>query len=50
MEIASSISQCRKKEANRGAWTAEEDHKLAQVIAVQGAKRWKYVAMKAGDS
>ncbi|KAL6344560.1 hypothetical protein AAG906_002465 [Vitis piasezkii] len=46
--MASTISQCTKKEANRGAWTAEEDHKLAQVIAVHGAKRWKCVAMKAG--
>lgn len=50
MVMASTISQCTKKEANRGAWTAEEDHKLAQVIAVHGAKRWKCVAMKAGNS
>ncbi|KAF2315051.1 hypothetical protein GH714_038030 [Hevea brasiliensis] len=33
---------------NRGAWTAEEDRKLAEYIEVNGAKRWKTVAMKAG--
>ncbi|KAJ9147689.1 hypothetical protein P3X46_029819 [Hevea brasiliensis] len=33
---------------NRGAWTAEEDRKLAEYIEVHGAKRWKTVAMKAG--
>lgn len=48
--MASRVSPFTKKEANRGAWTAEEDHKLAQVIAVHGAKRWKFAAMKAGIS
>ncbi|XP_022715269.1 transcription factor MYB114-like [Durio zibethinus] len=38
----------RKREVNKGAWTAEEDRKLAEVIAVHGAKRWKTVAIKAG--
>lgn len=33
---------------NKGAWTAEEDKKLAEYIEVHGAKRWKTVAMKAG--
>ncbi|KAA8539468.1 hypothetical protein F0562_026160 [Nyssa sinensis] len=37
-----------KKEVNRGAWTAEEDQKLAEVIEIQGAKRWKKIAAKAG--
>ncbi|KAH9805088.1 Anthocyanin biosynthesis regulatory protein Pl1 B73 [Citrus sinensis] len=41
-------SQCTKKEANRGAWTAEEDQKLAQAIEVHGPKKWKSVAAKAG--
>ncbi|KAE8689073.1 Transcription factor TT2 [Hibiscus syriacus] len=36
------------KEVNRGAWTAEEDKKLAQVIEVHGPKRWKSIAAKAG--
>ncbi|KAK4780341.1 hypothetical protein SAY87_016447 [Trapa incisa] len=36
------------KEINRGAWTAEEDRKLAEVIAVHGPKKWKTVAAKAG--
>ncbi|XP_022732259.1 transcription factor MYB114-like [Durio zibethinus] len=41
-------TKCTRKEANRGAWTAEEDQKLAQVIEIHGPKRWKSVAEKAG--
>lgn len=41
-------SRCNKKDGNRGAWTAEEDQKLAQVIEIHGPKRWKKVAAKAG--
>lgn len=37
-----------KKEVNKGAWTAEEDQKLAEIIAIHGAKRWKSIAVKAG--
>ncbi|KAG5089805.1 hypothetical protein AAZX31_01G193800 [Glycine max] len=37
-----------KKTNNRGAWTAEEDQKLAQCIEIHGAKRWKTVAIKSG--
>ncbi|XP_031262097.1 transcription factor WER-like [Pistacia vera] len=37
-----------KKEVNKGAWTAEEDRKLAEVIAAHGPKRWKTIAIKAG--
>ncbi|KAI4329091.1 hypothetical protein L6164_021392 [Bauhinia variegata] len=33
---------------SKGAWTPEEDSKLAEVIAVHGAKRWKSIAAKAG--
>ncbi|KAL2348175.1 hypothetical protein Fmac_002175 [Flemingia macrophylla] len=33
---------------NRGAWTAEEDQKLAECIEIHGAKRWKTVAVKSG--
>ncbi|CAM8895383.1 unnamed protein product [Rhodiola kirilowii] len=33
---------------NRGAWTPEEDQRLAQVIETQGPKRWKSIATKAG--
>ncbi|KAM6601692.1 hypothetical protein CsatA_021301 [Cannabis sativa] len=29
---------------NRGAWTAEEDQKLAEVISHHGAQKWKTVA------
>ncbi|XP_031278463.1 transcription repressor MYB6-like [Pistacia vera] len=50
MQMAPLRSQCNKKEANRGAWTAEEDQKLAQVIEIHGPKRWKSVAAKAGLS
>ncbi|XP_040997268.1 transcription factor MYB3-like [Juglans microcarpa x Juglans regia] len=40
---------CTKlRDGNRGAWTAEEDQKLARVIEIQGPKRWKIVAAKAG--
>lgn len=33
---------------NKGAWTAEEDRKLAEVIAIHGARKWKTIAAKAG--
>jgi len=46
--MAPRSSKCNKKEANRGAWTAEEDQKLAQVIEIHGPKRWRSVAAKAG--
>lgn len=41
-------NECKKKESNRGAWTAEEDQKLAQVISIHGPRRWKCIAAKAG--
>ncbi|KAL6175828.1 hypothetical protein ACLB2K_052467 [Fragaria x ananassa] len=37
-----------KKVMNKGAWTAEEDRKLAEYIEIHGAKRWKTVASIAG--
>ncbi|KAK8584503.1 hypothetical protein V6N13_109891 [Hibiscus sabdariffa] len=37
-----------KRVLNKGAWTAEEDAKLAEYIEVHGAKRWKTIAIKAG--
>ncbi|KAF2300976.1 hypothetical protein GH714_018806 [Hevea brasiliensis] len=37
-----------KKEVNKGAWTPEEDKKLAEIIAIHGARRWKTIAAKAG--
>ncbi|KAM7277043.1 hypothetical protein ACFE04_018909 [Oxalis oulophora] len=42
------VAQSMKQEVSRGAWTAEEDRKLAQVIEIHGPKRWKSVAAKAG--
>ncbi|XP_054789372.1 transcription factor MYB114-like [Prosopis cineraria] len=32
----------------KGAWTQEEDSKLAQAIAVHGPQRWNFIAAKAG--
>ncbi|XP_024980264.1 transcription factor WER-like [Cynara cardunculus var. scolymus] len=37
-----------KKEINRGAWTAEEDEKLAEAIQIHGPKKWTAIAAKAG--
>ncbi|XWS26469.1 hypothetical protein CRYUN_Cryun26dG0035100 [Craigia yunnanensis] len=48
MPMAPISNKCTRKEVNRGAWTAEEDQKLAQVIEIHGPKRWKSVAAKAG--
>lgn len=36
------------RDVNKGAWTVEEDAKLAEVIAIHGAKRWNTIAAKAG--
>ncbi|GAB4858068.1 hypothetical protein Ancab_015970 [Ancistrocladus abbreviatus] len=36
------------KVVNKGAWTAEEDRRLAEYIKEHGAKRWKTIALKAG--
>ena len=47
MESVTNVS-VKKKEVNKGAWTAEEDRKLAEAIEVHGAKRWKIIATKAG--
>ncbi|GMH17574.1 hypothetical protein Nepgr_019415 [Nepenthes gracilis] len=46
-EVTSELSE-RKKGINKGAWTAEEDRKLAGVIEMHGPKRWKTLAAKAG--
>ncbi|OAY60068.1 transcription factor MYB3 isoform X1 [Manihot esculenta] len=50
------MAPCKNSEAsanckmvmNKGAWTVEEDRKLADYIEVHGAKRWKTIAFKAG--
>lgn len=50
-ENKTGMSKIVKKDhhqVNKGAWTAEEDQKLAQVIAIHGAKRWKTIATIAG--
>ncbi|KAJ7963251.1 MYB transcription factor [Quillaja saponaria] len=38
----------KKVSYSKGAWTLEEDQKLAEVIAVHGARKWKTIAAKAG--
>ncbi|KAH1066334.1 hypothetical protein J1N35_031321 [Gossypium stocksii] len=38
----------KRFDVNKGAWTAEEDRKLAEVIKVRGAKRWKTIPTIAG--
>ncbi|KAI3775142.1 hypothetical protein L1987_49711 [Smallanthus sonchifolius] len=44
----SKTSKSLNKEINRGAWTAEEDEKLAEAIEIQGPKKWTIIAAKAG--
>ncbi|XP_043693810.1 transcription factor MYB3-like isoform X1 [Telopea speciosissima] len=46
--MAPKKDQPNKRIVNKGAWTTEEDQKLAQFIEVHGAKKWKLVAIKAG--
>ncbi|XP_058757700.1 transcription factor MYB114-like [Vicia villosa] len=48
------MAPCRKKDGptkktmNRGAWTPEEDQKLAHCIQTHGAKKWKTVSARSG--
>lgn len=37
-----------RRALSKGAWTAEEDRRLAEYIEIHGAKKWKAVATKAG--
>ncbi|KAG8362972.1 hypothetical protein BUALT_Bualt07G0164100 [Buddleja alternifolia] len=37
-----------KKELNTGAWTAEEDRKLAEAIEINGPKQWTTITAKSG--
>ena len=48
MKPLEAIMKNTKRQFNKGAWTAGEDQKLAEVIAVHGAKKWKSIAAKAG--
>ncbi|KAL9242775.1 hypothetical protein vseg_016741 [Gypsophila vaccaria] len=43
-------SSKRSSMVNKGAWTSEEDKKLADYVEEHGAKKWKTVASKAGLS
>ncbi|KAL3824490.1 hypothetical protein ACJIZ3_020519 [Penstemon smallii] len=43
-----SVKEKAKKDLNRGAWTAEEDRKLAEAINTHGSKQWTIIAKKAG--
>ncbi|GFZ01145.1 myb domain protein 11 [Actinidia rufa] len=42
------VKGCAKKVYNKGAWTEEEDRKLAEYIEVHGSKKWKTIATKSG--
>ncbi|KAJ4956588.1 hypothetical protein NE237_013371 [Protea cynaroides] len=46
--MAPKKDQPTKRIVTKGAWTAEEDQKLAEYIEIHGAKKWKLVAIKAG--
>ncbi|XP_050381195.1 transcription factor WER-like [Argentina anserina] len=48
MKSSEAVMKNTKREVNKGAWTAGEDQKLAEVIAIHGAKKWKSIAAKAG--
>ncbi|KAK9668002.1 hypothetical protein RND81_13G028000 [Saponaria officinalis] len=41
-------SKNRSSMVNKGAWTTEEDMKLADYVQQHGAKKWKTVSLKAG--
>ncbi|KAK1416920.1 hypothetical protein QVD17_26039 [Tagetes erecta] len=44
----SKTSKSKNKEVNRGAWTVEEDEKLAEAIEIHGPKKWTVIAAQAG--
>nr|GEV13268.1 transcription factor MYB114-like [Tanacetum cinerariifolium] len=44
----SKTDKSKNKDINRGAWTAEEDEKLAEAIEIHGPKKWTVIATKAG--
>ncbi|XP_042499444.1 transcription factor MYB114-like [Macadamia integrifolia] len=44
----SPVNGSADKEAKRGAWAAEEDQRLAQVVEIHGPKKWQSIAAKAG--
>ena len=46
--MESNSNKSKNKEINRGAWTAEEDEKLAEAIEIHGPKKWTLIATKAG--
>ncbi|KAB5574185.1 hypothetical protein DKX38_001379 [Salix brachista] len=45
--ILATMKKVSAKPMERGAWTAEEDRKLAEVIEIHGAKRWRTIASRA---
>lgn len=46
--MASTMDKSSPATFNKGAWTAEEDRKLAEVIATHGPTKWKTIAAKTG--
>ncbi|KAL7140371.1 hypothetical protein ABFS83_09G116400 [Erythranthe nasuta] len=41
-------SRKKQQELNRGAWTPEENRKLAEAVTIHGAKEWPTIVSKAG--
>ncbi|OMO52523.1 hypothetical protein COLO4_37132 [Corchorus olitorius] len=39
-----------KRVLSKGAWTTEEDRKLAEYIEIHGPKRWKTIATKSEET
>ncbi|KAF8388743.1 hypothetical protein HHK36_025423 [Tetracentron sinense] len=48
--MASTKDQPTKKEVNKGAWAAEEDRKLAQVVEIHGPQKWKKEKQSRGSA
>ncbi|KAK7330789.1 hypothetical protein VNO77_24989 [Canavalia gladiata] len=48
MAPRNNVGAAKRAIMNRGAWTPDEDRKLAQCIQIHGPKRWKTVAVKSG--
>lgn len=46
--MASMMDKSSSATFNKGAWTAEEDRKLAEVIETHGPTKWKTIATKTG--
>uniref|UniRef100_A0A7N0SX23 Uncharacterized protein n=1 Tax=Kalanchoe fedtschenkoi TaxID=63787 RepID=A0A7N0SX23_KALFE len=46
--IAKKATKPKQRAMSKGAWRPEEDHILAETIAIRGAKKWSKIAALAG--